>query len=487
MPTTGLPTARPGMTSSRAADLFGPRGRRPSRSSAPAWAASRPASLCRKAGIETFTIYEQSERVGGTWWDNQYPGCRGRRRLVRVLVPVQALRLDPHARPPAGDPPLPRGDGRRLRPRDRTCGSASVSQRAVWDDDAPRVPADAHDRRGARVPRADLGRRVPQRPLLSRLAGPRRRSRGRASTPRGGSTSTTSPGRPSRSWAPARPRRRSCPRSQPGGRQADPVPAGARVGDPEGRPRLHRRGARPARTTRWCTGTGPGHVVLGDGEAALERRRVPTGCRLAHGVAEEAARHYIAQDLRRPARPRRRGHADATRSGASARSSAPTSTRRSSIPTWSSCPGRSTSVTAHGVVDADGVERDADVLVLATGFQPTNYLAHLEVVGRDGPHAPEVLGRRAARVPRHHRARRSRTSTCSTGRAPTAVRSRRTSGNQAAYARRAVKRMIREGVTAHRGEALVGRPVPRVAPVEDGRHRVGGVATTTSPTPRARS
>ena len=31
--------------------------------------------LFRKAGIETFTIYEKSERVGGTWWDNQYPGA----------------------------------------------------------------------------------------------------------------------------------------------------------------------------------------------------------------------------------------------------------------------------------------------------------------------------------------------------------------------------------------------------------------------------
>ena len=42
------------------------------------------------------------------------------------------------------------------------------------------------------------------------------------------------------------------------------------------------------------------------------------------------------------------------------------------------------SVTAHGVVDADGVEREVDVLVLATGFQPTNYLARIEIVGRDG-------------------------------------------------------------------------------------------------------
>ena len=42
------------------------------------------------------------------------------------------------------------------------------------------------------------------------------------------------------------------------------------------------------------------------------------------------------------------------------------------------------SVTRRGVVDVDGIEREVDVLVIATGFQPTNYLAHLEVVGREG-------------------------------------------------------------------------------------------------------
>ncbi|HVM63269.1 MAG TPA: NAD(P)/FAD-dependent oxidoreductase, partial [Acidimicrobiales bacterium] len=43
-----------------------------------------------------------------------------------------------------------------------------------------------------------------------------------------------------------------------------------------------------------------------------------------------------------------------------------------------------TTVTETGVIDADGREHPADVLVLATGFQPTNYLAHIEVVGRGG-------------------------------------------------------------------------------------------------------
>jgi cation diffusion facilitator CzcD-associated flavoprotein CzcO len=42
------------------------------------------------------------------------------------------------------------------------------------------------------------------------------------------------------------------------------------------------------------------------------------------------------------------------------------------------------SVTPTGIVDADGVERPVDVLVMATGFQPTNYLARLRVVGRGG-------------------------------------------------------------------------------------------------------
>jgi cation diffusion facilitator CzcD-associated flavoprotein CzcO len=42
------------------------------------------------------------------------------------------------------------------------------------------------------------------------------------------------------------------------------------------------------------------------------------------------------------------------------------------------------SLTRTGVVDADGVERDVDVVVMATGFRPTEYLARLRVVGRDG-------------------------------------------------------------------------------------------------------
>ncbi len=43
-----------------------------------------------------------------------------------------------------------------------------------------------------------------------------------------------------------------------------------------------------------------------------------------------------------------------------------------------------TSVTPTGVVDTDGVERDIDVLVMATGFKTTDYLGTVEIRGSDG-------------------------------------------------------------------------------------------------------
>jgi cation diffusion facilitator CzcD-associated flavoprotein CzcO len=42
------------------------------------------------------------------------------------------------------------------------------------------------------------------------------------------------------------------------------------------------------------------------------------------------------------------------------------------------------SVTRTGIVDADGAERAVDVIIMATGFQPTNYLARVRLVGRNG-------------------------------------------------------------------------------------------------------
>jgi cyclohexanone monooxygenase len=42
------------------------------------------------------------------------------------------------------------------------------------------------------------------------------------------------------------------------------------------------------------------------------------------------------------------------------------------------------SMTPTGIVDVTGTEREIDVLILSTGFQPTRFLASLDVKGRDG-------------------------------------------------------------------------------------------------------
>ena len=47
-------------------------------------------------------------------------------------------------------------------------------------------------------------------------------------------------------------------------------------------------------------------------------------------------------------------------------------------------------VTKNSVIAADGVEREVDILVLGTGFQPANFLAHLEVKGREGKSIHDV-------------------------------------------------------------------------------------------------
>jgi cation diffusion facilitator CzcD-associated flavoprotein CzcO len=53
-------------------------------------------------------------------------------------------------------------------------------------------------------------------------------------------------------------------------------------------------------------------------------------------------------------------------------------------------------VTPTGVVDATGTHRDIDVLVLSTGFQPTKFLASLDVKGVDGRSIHDVWRERAS-------------------------------------------------------------------------------------------
>ncbi len=106
-----------------------------------------------------------------------------------------------------------------------------------------------------------------------------------------------------------------------------------------------------------------------------------------------------------------------------------------------------TSVTPTGIVDAEGDEYPVDVLVLATGFQPTNYLASLEVTGRDGRTLHEVwrgepeafLGMTVPGFPNFFMLYGPNTNG---GEIISFLE------HQSSYAVRAMKRMQREGVTA---------------------------------------
>jgi cation diffusion facilitator CzcD-associated flavoprotein CzcO len=55
-----------------------------------------PGGICmgaglRRAGIERFTIYEQSDDIGGTWWDSRYPGA-----AVDTAQPLYAFSFAPY-------------------------------------------------------------------------------------------------------------------------------------------------------------------------------------------------------------------------------------------------------------------------------------------------------------------------------------------------------------------------------------------------------
>ena len=59
-------------------------------------------------------------------------------------------------------------------------------------------------------------------------------------------------------------------------------------------------------------------------------------------------------------------------------------------------------IVPEGVVTVDGTLRAADVICYATGFRHNEFLAPMEVTGRDGIVAARAVGGRADRVPRRH-------------------------------------------------------------------------------------
>ena len=105
------------------------------------------------------------------------------------------------------------------------------------------------------------------------------------------------------------------------------------------------------------------------------------------------------------------------------------------------------SVTRTGIVDTDGVERAVDVIVMATGFEASNYLARLGVAGRGG----RVLHQHWAGEPRAYlgiTVPEFPNFFMLYGPGTNAGELVLMLESQAEYAVRAIKRMIRERVTA---------------------------------------
>jgi cation diffusion facilitator CzcD-associated flavoprotein CzcO len=430
------------MTSSRAADLFGPGGTPTVAVVGAGFGGIATGVALKRAGIETFTIFERSERVGGTWWDNQYPGCEVDVDSYVYSFPFK--RYDwprTHARQPELHRYLEETvDDFGLRAHLRL--GVGV-ERAVWDDATHvyRLSLSTGEELRCHVLICATGflnvPNVPTWPGLETFRGPcfhtARWEHDHDLTGRTvaivGTGSTASQIVPE--LAP-RVRKLILFQREPGW----VIPKGDRDYTAEERARLgHPLRHRLARA-RWFWET---EKRLWN--AGTYRPGAPQNV-----AAEEAARTFIAREF-----------SDRPDLAAAVTPTYPfwgkrpifnsTFYRALKLPNVELVPRAVESVTPHGVVDADGVERAADVLVLATGFQPTNYLARIEIIGRDGRTLREhwdgepsaFLGITVPDFPNLYILYGPGTNG---GEIASNLR------HQAEYARRAIKRMIRERVTA---------------------------------------
>ena len=333
----------------------------------------------KKAGIETFTIYEKSERVGGTWWDNQYPGCEvdihshlysyyfkrhdwtrthaSRRELqayleetmgdyalwshVRLGIAVERAEWDESRH--AWELTLDNGESDECHVLIAATGFLNVPRLPDWPglDEFERVKfhtsrwSHDHDLTGTTIALVGTGSTAAQiLPELQKVA-------------KKVYLFQREPG-----WV---------------------VPKGVRDFTPEERARL---------STHW------GHTIerwkqLARVEMMQFRGAVYRPGNKVNTMAEEAARAYIESvftdrpDLAKAVTPT---YPFAGKRPVQADTFYPALLEDN----VELVPRAVERVTRTGVVDADGVEREVDVLVMSTGFQPTNYLACIEVVGRDG-------------------------------------------------------------------------------------------------------
>ena len=437
----------------------------------------------RRAGIHTFTIYESSLGIGGTWWDNTYPGAE-----VDVGSHLYCFSFKPHdwTRTHAKQPELQKYleetvDEFGLRPHLRL---GVTVESATWDDDRHvwTVRLDDGTVDECHVLVSGVGflnvPRYPDWPGLDDFAG------------------TDVPHRPL--GAPARPDRQGR-----GGRRHGLVGHAGRAGHPADRasscyvfqrepgwvmPKGERDfDRRRARRLRRAVAAPAGALAaeVPAREEPVARAPLPAGHQDQHG-ARAALPPLHRPPVRRPSRPARGRHAEVpvSRQAAGLRQHVLSRAQEANVEL---VPQAVASVTRTGIVDTDGVERAVDVIVMATGFQPANYLARLP--------------RRRPRRPRRSR------STGRASRAPTSASpcpgfpnffmlyGPGTNGGEIVIDAREPGRVRRARDQAHdararhrgRGEAGLRGAVVPLAPVEDGRHVVDDDATTTSSHRPARS
>ena len=344
------------------------------------------AAMLRRAGYEDVVVFERGERVGGVWQHNTYPGA-----ACDIPSHLYEFSFAPNHRwsrryaPQAEIQAYVEGVAREHGVLDRIRTGTEVTARALGRG-ARQV--DARDDRGP--PR---GRRPPDR--LRPAVGPQRPSDPRARRLRG-------PGLPHGAVAPRRRPRRPARRGdrhrvqRHPGRARHPADRRARRRLPalpgldvpeDGRP-LQRAGpapvralpGRPAPRPRRHPGV-PGVRRARDDQAPLAAAGVPrAGPASDHqgdrGPGAAAQGHADRRDGLQADHAHRRLVPDAHE----ARASTSSSTAIAEVE-----PG--------GIRTADGTERPADVLVLATGFRTHGFVAPMEVVGDGGRQLAEEWGR----------------------------------------------------------------------------------------------
>ena len=396
----------------------------------------------KQAGIHTFTIYESSLGIGGTWWDNTYPGAE-----VDVGSHLYCFSFKPHdwSRTHARQPELQKyleetADEFGLRPHLRL---GVTVESATWDDDRHvwTVRLDDGTVDECHVLVSGVGflnlPRYPNWPGLDEFDGPAfhtaRWEHGHDLT--GKVVAVVGTGSSATQVVPAiQPivRRVFVFQREPGW----VMPKGERDLSGDERSALTKPWRRARE--RWRQ-----RLTL---EKGLWRGRLYRVGTKHNTEREQFCRGYIARqfadypDLRDAVTPT---YPYPGKRPVVASTFYP-ALKKDNVEL---VPRAVASVTRTGLVDADGVERPVDVIVMATGFQPANYLARLRVVGRAGQTLQEhwadepraYLGITVPGFPNFFMLYGPGTNG---GEIVTMLES------QAEYAVRAMKRMMRERVTA---------------------------------------